>query len=88
MILLNNTIKESRRMTLKNRIAISLQTTISELGPVPEMHGSMIRLMIEGDFGAIIALGTCLDMCRDEKSYRPLNDLSRQLERDKNATPT
>lgn len=58
---------------LKNKLAITLQNTISELGFVPDEIGEDLKKIIGGnDEIAIMSLGCHLEDCIKDKSYDSL----------------
>jgi len=70
---------------LSNQIAITVQNTISILGPMPNECGDPVKNIIGGDdLSAIMALGCYLDKCIEEKNYDKLikgvNDIKRGQE--------
>ena len=58
---------------MMNMISITLQTTIAELGFLPDETGDKVkRIIAKEDAILIMVLGCALDACRKEKSYQPL----------------
>jgi len=68
---------------LQNMIAITLQTTIGKLGPVPNKHGDLIKSIIgnpEKDLPRTLALGCYLDECQKTGNYTPLDKFQTELD--------
>lgn len=62
---------------MRQGIAITLQTTIHKLGPIPNRHGDMVRsIMSEDDSAKIMSLGCHLEDCMKDKSYGSLDFLA------------
>lgn len=58
---------------LKNVIAVTLQTTISDLGFLPDASGDKVKKILASTNGlAIMALGCILDACRADGNYDKL----------------
>lgn len=65
-------------MSLGNMIAITIQTTMGELGFIPDQHGPMVKeIMASEDPIKIMGLGLCLDECRKNKGYKALNKFAK-----------
>jgi hypothetical protein len=68
-------------MCLENMVAITLQTTIQQLGPIPDEHGPMVAHALEGDDTPLkLALGMYLDDCRQHQNYSPLDKLQEEID--------
>lgn len=58
---------------LQQMLAVTVQTTIAELGPIPDQYGDRVRsIMACTDEKDVIFLGIAMDQCRDEKGWEPL----------------
>lgn len=73
--------KDSVPPMMRNMIAITLQTTISKIGFLPDQYGDMVKSIIAGDdSAAVLALGCYLEDCEKDGNYEPLEKMKRSLE--------
>lgn len=58
---------------MKNMLAVTLQVTVAQLGPIPDAVGDDVKRMIgEDDDAAILALGCYLEEAQKANSYEIL----------------
>lgn len=67
--------------SLYEALVITIQNTISQLGPMPNECGDPVKkIMKDQDPTRIMALGLCLDDCVEKESYEPLKKFCEKVE--------